>query len=193
MKPTNPSPPVSRPRAVSHADSVTSSAFNSQPRWISRTEPAVERRLVIQDLRERIWQVRLREDHSRALRDLLIDHPVRRQMDEAEPPQLARGGQAVDLGLARVGPEQNPGGSIVGFEEPGECFDLGARARQGIEIFAASRAARSTLLIARFAAIASGAGRGSSTTQLAGGRAAGRTGPLSRRRRRSASRLRLRP
>ena len=38
VNPTKPSPPASRPRAVSQAESVTSSAFSSQPRWISRTE-----------------------------------------------------------------------------------------------------------------------------------------------------------
>ena len=38
VKPTKPSPPASRPSAVSHADNVTISAFRSQPRWISRTE-----------------------------------------------------------------------------------------------------------------------------------------------------------
>ena len=64
---------------------------------------------MIQNLRERIWQISLREDHGRALRNRFVDHSVRRQMDEAEPPQLARGGQAIELGLARVGPEQSSG------------------------------------------------------------------------------------
>ena len=90
---------------------------------------------------------------------------MRRQVDEAEPAQLARGGQAVELGLARVGPEQDPGGPIVGLEEPGERLDLVSRARQGGEVLVARPRRHEHLLqLARFAAIASGAGRGSSTT-----------------------------
>ncbi len=40
-----------------------------------------------------------------------------RQVDDAEPPQFARRGQAVELGLARVGAEKDAGGPIVGSEE----------------------------------------------------------------------------
>ena len=37
VNPTKLSPPRYRPRAVSQAERVTSSAFSSQPRWISRS------------------------------------------------------------------------------------------------------------------------------------------------------------
>ena len=91
----------------------------------------------LQDLLERVGQAGLGQDHRRAGGNVFVDHPVRRQVDEAELPQLARGGQAVELGLARVGPEQDPGRPIVGFEEPGERLDLVSRARQGGEVLVA--------------------------------------------------------
>ena len=138
VNPTKPSPPASRPRAVSHAESVTSSAFRSQPRWISRTESRPSKtglwfRTCSSGSGRPVW-VRITAERAGIV---FVDHAVRRQVDEAEPAQLARGGQAVELGLARVGPEQDPGGPIVGLEEPGERLDLVARARQGGEVLVA--------------------------------------------------------
>ena len=55
----------------------------------TEVEPAVEDRLVVQDLLQRVGQAGLGQNHSRAEGNIFVDHPVRRQVDEAEPAQLA--------------------------------------------------------------------------------------------------------
>ena len=90
---------------------------------------------------------------------------MRRQVDEAELPQLARGGQAVELGLAGVGREQDPGGPIVGLEEVGRAPRLRDRVPgKGVKSSSPLRADRAPAGACARSAIATGAGRGSITT-----------------------------
>ena len=90
-------------------------------------------------------------------RDLFVDHAVGRHMDEAEPAQLARCGKPVELGLTRVGPERSAWADL-GLEESGRAprprIACRARARNPLR---PSRCRQHHLLIARSAAIASGA------------------------------------
>jgi hypothetical protein len=96
---------------------------------LANQEPAVENRLLSQHLLQRVRQAGLRQDHRRAGGNILVDHSVSSQMDEAESTQLARRGQAIELLLAGVRSEQDSGRPVVRLEELSERLDLVSRAR----------------------------------------------------------------
>ena len=169
MKPTNPSLPVHRGPGPFHTPRVSPARrlqVPAAPNFAYR-KPAIERGLVIQDLRERIRQVGLGQNHRRAASGIASSiMPCVASVDEAILTQLVRRGQAVELVLTRVGPQQDSRRSIVELEELGECLDLvkASVPGKGAKSSPPDRKATSTLLMARLAAIASGAGRESSTT-----------------------------
>ena len=78
--------------------------------------------------------------------------------------QFARPGEAVELGLTRVGSQESPDRPIHGFEELSDRLDLASSSRQWRECLIAERAVRSKCWSLRRSATAKGAGRVSRIT-----------------------------
>ena len=89
VKPTKPSPPAYMAQGGLAGRERHQLGLKVQLRWISRTES---------------WLCG--QDHGRLRGARFIDHAVRRQVDEGEPAQLTRGGQAVDLGPLASAPAE---------------------------------------------------------------------------------------
>ena len=86
MNPTNPSPPEYWPRAVSHAESVTSEAFKFQPRWISPDSQAAIKYRFSSALASAGLASRSGTESLPSEAEPVVDHTVGRQMDERELP-----------------------------------------------------------------------------------------------------------
>ena len=180
VKPTNPSPPASRPSAVSQAERhelglQVPAALDPPDR-----EPPVEDGLVLQLLLERVRQSGLGQDHGRADGDRLVDPAVCGQVDESEATELAGSGHAVDLGLIRVGPEQDLRRPTVNSEEPGERLDILPVPSSRSSFSPPLRADERARSRRRSSATATGAGSGAgSTPSLPGARSRRNVRPYS--------------